>query len=444
MIKVEPPVTFGRFFILAFFLLIFSNAIVISAAKFGALPGKPVYYYAFIATGLLVTAALSEGSRTILDERLIFGLLVSLVAIGLFMYRGDAGPDFGGKVLYPLYIPSRLGTALWPLLNLIAASALYAFARNEKYRPTILRAAFATLIILALTMEADLWWPAIFGDPNGRAAGLAQNANTAALLVTVLASIFLPPNKGDQLNAMAVYAALIAAAAVAFTQSKAGMMMVAILVVAIALAKLQGSSGRKRSPVFIFSYLVVIAVTVILSPVLHGTVAFPHPMIMGTQLPGATAPNTPVASSPLQEQPEHYHNPSETDVPLPLSERLESRASVDDSSNFRLGAFLFYSRILKDHIGGLGTGFTNKFVTGPHNSFLKLAVDNGIIAAVLLLALLGALSWRSFRTRSPQLISLTAITWLAAMFYHTLLVDPIVLPALAVGLGFIRQPHKPR
>jgi hypothetical protein len=108
----------GKRFIWAFFLLIFSNAIVITAAKYGALPGKPAYYYALIAFGLFVSAALSEGLHSFWNEKLFFGLVVVLAAIGLFMYRGDAGPDFGGKVLYPLYIPSQIGTAIWPVLNL--------------------------------------------------------------------------------------------------------------------------------------------------------------------------------------------------------------------------------------------------------------------------------------------------------------------------------------
>jgi hypothetical protein len=81
-------------------------------------------------------------------------------------------------------------------------------------------------------MEADLWWPAIFGDPNGRAAGLAQNANTAALLITVLASLFLPAEPKDRFNAFGIYAVLIAIAGVAFTQSKSGLLMAGILIAA--------------------------------------------------------------------------------------------------------------------------------------------------------------------------------------------------------------------
>jgi hypothetical protein len=188
-------------------------------------------------------------------------------------------------------------------------------------------------------------------------------------------------------------------------------------------------------------------VTVSLSPVLHGTVPFPKPMIDGVRLAGENEPvaanqslpsPTPMPSvpSPTPDEPEHFNNPTATDTPMPLAERLRSRASIDDSSNLRWNAFLFYTGILMDHPAGLGTGFTNKFVTGPHNSFLKLAVDNSILAALLLVVLLGSVTWRAFKIRSPQLISLVLIAWVAATFHHTIMVDPIVVPALAIGLGF--------
>jgi hypothetical protein len=450
--------SFAKLSIWLFFLLIFSNAVVITAAKYGDLPGRPIYYYAPIAAGLLIAAALSDGLRDLLNEKLFFGVLIGLAVIGLLMYRGDAGPDFGGKVSYPLYVPSRIGTAIWPILNLASAAALYVFARNQKHRPTILCAAFATLALLALTMEADLWWPGIFGDPNGRAAGLAQNANSAALLLVVLASFFLPFGKGERSNFAASYVVLIAFAAVLFTQSKTGLAMAGILVASFALAKKQGSSGGLPRLGFVAAYLAVLLVTVSLSPVLHGTVPFPKPMINGVQLAGVSEPvaanqslpsptPTPTPSaprSPTPEEPEHFNSPTATDAPMPLAERLRSRASIDDSSNLRWNAFLFYTGILIDHPTGLGTGFTNKFVTGPHNSFLKLAVDNSILAALLLVVVLGGVTWRAFKIRSPQLISLSLIAWVAAMFHHTIMVDPIVVPALAIGLGFSSRQADPR
>jgi len=101
----------------------------------------------------------------------------------------------------------------------------------------------------------------------------------------------------------------------------------------------------------------------------------------------------------------------------------------------RWSALIFFSRIVIEHPFGFGTGFTNRFAIGPHNSFLKLAVDNGVISAIGLLLLLVAVSWRAFETRSPAVTALALIAWLNAMFYHTFMVDPITLPIMATAIG---------
>jgi hypothetical protein len=298
-------------------------------------------------------------------------------------------------------------------------------------------------------MEADMWWPALFGDPNGRAGGLTQNANTAALLVTVLASMMLPSRKREPFNSIAIYAALIAVAAVIFAQSKTGALSAASLIAGFAFAKLQGSRGGLPKPIFVATYLAGIAATVWLSPVLNGTVPFPKPMFKGLQLGAAIEPAVAPVQVSLKEaettihppatEPEHFNSPGAIDSPMPLSERLRSRTSIDESFVLRWDALLFYLDILKDHATGLGTGFTNKFVTGPHNSFLKLAVDNGYIAPVILIVVLTAVTWRALTTRSPQLLSLSLIAWITATFFHTVMVDPIVFPALATGLGMLSE-----
>jgi hypothetical protein len=102
--------------------------------------------------------------------------------------------------------------------------------------------------------------------------------------------LFLPFGKGERLNFAASYVVLIAFAAVLFTQSKTGLAMAAILVASFALAKKQGASGGFPRLGFVAAYLAVLLVTVSLSPVLHGTVPFPKPMINGVQLAGASEP----------------------------------------------------------------------------------------------------------------------------------------------------------
>jgi hypothetical protein len=427
--RIEPDArqqtlqTAAKAFIWAFFLLVFSNALGIAAGKFGVLPGRPVYFYAIIASGLTVTAILLTAIRELRDDLLFFSLFLVLVVLGALMYSGNAGPDFGGRILVPMSIPSPAGYAIWPILNFMSAIALYLFARNEAYRATILHAAFATFLIQIATMEADMWWPAIFGDQNGRAGGLAQNANEAALIVTLLASLALPARPADKFSDLAIYIVMIAVAAVLLAQSKAGVLLAVALLAGFCVSKLLGSQGGRPRASFAIGYIAVLAGTILLSPVLNGTATY--------------------ATRPGHVDLRHYNKPSTLDDPVSLSERIHSRASIDDSANYRREAFAFFFGILKERPAGLGTGFTNKFVTGPHNELLKLAVDNGLLAPLLFIAILVCGLCSSIKTRSPLLGSITVIIAIAAVLYHTLMPDPAVLTTLALGLGFARSATLP-
>jgi O-antigen ligase len=127
--------------------------------------------------------------------------------------------------------------------------------------------------------------------------------------------------------------------------------------------------------------------------------------------------------------------PAIVDTPITLQERFETR--VFESVGLRVRAFEFFLGLAKDRPFGFGTGFTNGFQTGPHNSFLKLAVDEGILAALCLVAMLCATTIRAISMRSPALLSISMTVWLAALLFHTVPIDPFFTPALAIGLGLV-------
>jgi hypothetical protein len=419
----------ARFLIWSFFILIFSNALGILAGKFGILAGKPVYYYAAISLGLLVTALATQDLRLLRGDWPFFALWAALVVLGAVMFRNGAGPDFGARIALPLYIPSPAGYVIWPALNLAAGAGLYLYTRSEAFYPTIRSALFVTFLLQGFTMIIDMWWPATFGDPNGRAAGLAQNANQAALSVSLLATLMLPVRRRDTFN-IAAPSVIVALALLVLAQSRAGFVMGAILVVALVFAR----RAIGRFPIkFAASALVILLATVAISPVLNGTVDFPRPMVGGT-----TGTTTTIDTS-------HFNEPTTLDRPISLIDRIKERISLDEAASERRAAMAFYLDILRRHPGGLGTGFANKFVVGPHNEFIKLAVDNGLLASALFFALLIYVAWRAFKERSPLLGSLALIAGVASMLYHTLMVDPIVLPALSIGLAhlFYGAPYTP-
>jgi hypothetical protein len=383
----------AKFSIFAFFLLITDQALVIAAFKFGV-PIRPVFFYLVIAAVLLVTAVLQSGFCHLVSDP-FFLPFTAIVAVGALMYRGEAiGPDFGAMVSEQF--PSSLGYAIWPALNLAASAGLNLLARHERFRAPLVMASFAALVLQVATMEADMWWPAIFGDPGSRAGGLARNANTAALVVSVLAALLLETR-------LAPYAAVLAAFGVLLSQSRAGVLTALVLTGCLLFSESRRLVSR---PSILFGVAVafVLAMTIDLSPVLN-----PSPLL--NPLPQAVA------------------------SPLTLEDRVQERASSDASVRQRWSALIFFSRIVIEHPFGFGTGFTNRFAIGPHNSFLKLAVDNGVISAIGLLLLLVAVSWRAFETRSPAVTALALIAWLNAMFYHTFMVDPITLPIMATAIG---------
>jgi hypothetical protein len=400
----------AKFFTWTFFCLIVDQTLVMGF-KLG-LPVKPTYAYTIIAIGLFASALLAGCSlRQLTSAKVFFIPFLALVAVGAIMYRGEnVGPDFGAMVLRAAFTPSSMSYAVWPALNLVASAGLFLLASREEFRRTIVLAAFAALVLQIVTMEADMWWPAMFGDPNGRAGGLAQNANIAALLVVVLAALTTSTR-------LAPYAIMLATAGVLLSQSKTGGIADLMLAGCFLFAARRKSIDRP-SLAFAGVIVLMLAGTVYFSPVIN-----PSPEKIAE-----------VASTPYIQNPDEF--PVATlDRPVPLEKRIEARVSVD-SAHLRWTAAQFFLGLIKEHRFGFGTGFSNKFATGPHNSFLKLAVDNGVGAALLLLALLAGVSWHAMKSRSPQMISLALIAWVTATFYHTIMLDPIVLPAIAVGLAW--------
>jgi hypothetical protein len=212
---------------------------------------------------------------------------------------------------------------------------------------------------------------------------------------------------------------MLAFAAVLFSQSRAGMVFLVIAVVVLLFAKRRLFETRPRVE-FILAFVAVIVGTIYFSPVLNGNWTIEQQANLGEES-GAYLHQNPMAT---------------LDRPVSLSERLKARLS-GDTALYRLGAVPFYARLAKEYPLGLGTGFTNKFLTGPHNTWLKLAVDEGIFAAFLLAVMLGSVGLTAIRTRSPYLISAGLIALIDTFFDQTFVVNPTIPIALAIGMGMI-------
>src|SRR4051794_39936398 len=420
------------FLIWSFFILIIDHTLVLAASSYG-FPVQPVGIYAAIAVGLFVAAVWMErGISPLKDARLFFFCFATLAILGAIMYRGEgAGPDFGAALLPAVETPPKIGYAVWPAINVLAGASLYMLVRRDEYRRTIINAAFVALIIQAAAMEVDMWLPTIFTGSRGRSAGFAQNPNDAAFVVTALAALLLPVASGEKLHRFATYGVMIAVAAVLFSQSRTGLICAVLLVIGLVVAARMASSLPKAHPALVVSYVGLIVATLALSPVLNVT----DEQIRERNVKHAELAKQNTSGAQGKPTAENLGDPNIDGAVVTMQERLRARTSFDSSSNLRLTAILFYAGIIKEHPFGLGTGFTNKFATGPHNIWLKLAADEGIGAAILFTLMLGAAWWQAAKTRSPILLCFSAIAMVAALFSQTTIVNPVIPTLLALALG---------
>jgi hypothetical protein len=284
-----------------------------------------------------------------------------------------------------------------------------------------------------------MWQPAIFGGFPGRSSGFTQNANDAAFLMTALAALLLPAGSGERLHRFATYGVMIAFAAVLFSQSRTGFLCAVLLVAGLVVAARKASSLPKAHPAFVVSYIGVIVATLLLSPVLNVT----DEQIMERNARHAEAAKRNVTGSPAKATPQNLGDPNFDKGVVTMKERIQARASIDSSVSLRFAAISFFSGIVKEHPFGLGTGFTNKFWTGPHNMWLKLATDEGIAAAILFTLMLGAACWQAVKTRSVVLLLMSAIALTASLFTQTVVVSPLIPALLAISMGMTQvSPQK--
>jgi hypothetical protein len=424
----------AKFLIWSFFILIIDHTLFPAASRYG-LPVKPIVVYAAIAGGLFLVAVWMErGIFPLRDARLFFLSFAGLAVLGVIMYRGEGpGPEFSALLLVPSERSSKIGYALWPVVNLVACASLYLLVRRDEYRRTTINAVFVALIVQAAAMEVDMWLPTIFGAVGGRAGGFTQNSNDAAFIVTALGALLLPVVSGEQPGRFATYGVMIAVAAVLFSQSRMGFVCAALLVTGLVVAARKARSLPRPHPAFVVSYIGVIVATLILSPVLNVT----DEQIMQRNARHAERAKENTTGAQGKPTVGNLGDPN-VDGVVTMQERLRSRTSMDSSANLRLAAISFYSGIIKEHPFGLGTGFTNKFAIGPHNMWLKLATEEGIGAAILFTLMLGATWWQAVKTRSPVLMCVSAIALTVALFGQTVIVDPVIPTVLAIGMGMVQ------
>lgn len=300
-------------------------------------------------------------------------LLGIIVAIGFWQYRGEGVVEFPSELLSDVQPrPSHISYAVWPLLNLVAAVGLFSLVNEEDFQKTVRDAAFATLCLLMASMIVDFFWPHIFHDiPNGRASGLAKNPNTAAMMAATLAALMLP-RTGERLPYQTWISIGIAVLAAIMSGSRSGQLAVGVVAATGLWTHCQYHPSRRA----------IIGWGAVLCGLCIAIVYFQMVRI--------------------------------------------------DSSNLRLHAAGIFLDAALGNPSGFGTGATNDYVTGPHNTFLKLMVESGVVSAVLMLLLMGYISYSAYSSRSPRSVAVVSVAWIAVLFSHTALVEPLAMAAVAI------------
>jgi len=308
--------------------------------------------------------------------------------------------------------PPRLSPSLCLLLLLMAVRAIDSFARgygDEDFDPIVSSvgallfcgvlasmsgnihafrrgAITAATIVLIFNTAMNYWeWlnPGYFSTVAGRSAGLLTNANVSAYSIALMLAAILATGVP---RAFAYTLISIAAIGIFFTLSRGGAVSW-ILVVGVYI--LTTFEARTRSLV---TALVLLAASALLIFYLISSI-------------GLSVTSTDVRSRFAL-----------------FSGRIES-LDINDSS--RLDLFWESVDGIKNApLFGYGTfGATGGFLFRPHNEFLGVWLDNGIVGIVLFVWAIGSLGWECYRAGKPPLFVAYVGLLSTIPFSHNLLED---------------------
>ncbi len=287
----------------------------------------------------------------------------------------------GPAVLYMLG-----STDAWAYTNLmirivffsfVAGSALVLVAPDAK---RILRT--AALIVLAGSIPlffVELIAGSIFSVTEGRAAGLYGNANDAgaALLLCLLFTVDLtrPTTRG-------LFLAAVTTAAVFATFSRSAMVFAIALFGVYVLAPGAGTRGRGGERIVALTLIAIVAVAAIAW------------LSQNIELSDEAA--------------------------MRLRSIFTGNVS-DASAAGRFAKAQYAIQVFREHFWGAGLGFADRRGLEPHNTFLYLAIDYGILGlffyVTLLLAALGAALRAGWRRGANAIMIALLVIW-SSLFTH--------------------------
>jgi O-antigen ligase len=268
---------------------------------------------------------------------------------------------------------------------IIFLSALIASSISTRNLSTRLALQLPLALLLA-SMAYELWHPGYFSTEEARPAGFAGNSNFGALAANMLCAAILGYGRDGRPKRDALW--LVATGiGVVITQSRSGMLGFAVL---LGFYLYHYVRSRPFTPGELLKFLVTI--------------------VLGVLVTGWTLIYIFEDSGLFEDRRTRF------DL------LLESGRTDDGSADTRLrSAQKAIDRITKAPLLGHGTAHTRTYKGQPHNIYLLLWVNNGLVGLSLWLCVLAG-GWWTFKKNSyPPGVALMLVTFVGGFFSHNIL-----------------------
>ncbi len=395
----------------AFVVVLFGTHADMLLATLGHLPlGQPTRLFLACMVPLLAlwTAAQLRQREVLLgpfsalgDNRLPLTALVALTLVSLVPGALLPGALWADGATEILLLPYAL--VVFALALMLGGSR----AVGATWRPILA----ATLLVAIASIITDVFQPGFFANlvPPGvrwatapeRAAGVMGDANTAAFIVTTLTALLL---RYDRLRGADLAVLALAGLAVLATQSRGGLLLMAMLAGAYLLA----TRTALRGPGLALTVTGALGTLALLVMVILPAIS---------TLPG--------------------FSDWESQRRLEMLTFERSMVPEDESRLSLVASYL--ASIERRPLVGHGTGFMRSQGIGTHNIYLRYWLDNGLPALLAYLAFLGGAAFLFWRRQFWGGVVFIAIAAAHGLFSHTLLESRGFLLLLGIALAVSPQ-----
>ncbi len=374
----------------------------------GLVPIPPTVGWTVSSAVIILLAFIQHGKTglrrqiSVASQNVPFLLLFMGIATLSLMLSVLPDANYGSGNIY-LFLPTF---SFFVFAIALVAGSLNGFQRA--IRPI----AATALVLLCLSIFADILSPGTFSRALARAAGFAENPNSAAFRAVLLCSVAITYQQIGTRNLLLLGLTGLATLA---TLSRGGMLLLTLLVLCFLISV---SRNKGLSWVSVFKVGVAAGI-VLLSVNLGAQFAFNQ----------FAAEDKYIAAARFG--------------------KLSGEQALYSSNEGRMQLTKFFiAKIADKPLAGYGTGYSFSVSIvgsdqGPHNMYVRQWVDNGVLGMILYLAML-ITAIAIFRKRnSPSGVTFILLVAAASIFSHNVLENRsfLILFGLLAAMSVARLPE---